>query len=486
MNSSLAQRIAALSPAKRALLANRLPTPPQAESRILRRKREDRAVLSSAQLALWVLDQLVPGTSLYNIPCAMRMRGVLDTVALRRAVQLLADRHEALRTTFTLDDETVMQLIATHAAVPLDELDLGGWPAEDREAEFERSVKAEALRPFDLERGPLIRALLIRLGDDDHCLMLTVHHIVVDGWSLDMLFGELSEAYSAYVAGEAPALPELRVHLGDVTEWQQHMLAGDRLEALLDYWKQHLEGCAGVLDLATDHPRPPIQASSGGSRSYELPGSLTDRLRAISRQEGATLYMTLLAAWLALLHGWTGREDLVVGTPVAGREHPDTEGVVGFLVNMLPLRTSLAGNPTFRELLRRARDTSLGAFSHQELPFLTLVEALHPPRLPGRNPIFQVVFAMMMGRSHTVHLPGLELSRVDFGCLTAKFDLTLAVSEAPDHLTAAFEYNTDLFEAPTVDRFLLDLHALLERVAADPDVRLGDLRQAYISGEGTP
>ncbi|MEW5926813.1 MAG: amino acid adenylation domain-containing protein [Gemmatimonadota bacterium] len=431
--------------------------------------------LSFAQERLWFLDRLEPGSAFYNIPAALRMGGDLDLPALESALGEIVRRHEALRTVFAEVDGAPAQAVVPFGGFALAVEDLSRLGEGEREAEAGRRAAADAARPFDLARGPLFRAALLRLADDDHVLLLCLHHAVSDAWSLDVLFRELSALYGAYREGGESPLPELPVQYADFAVWQREQLRGEALERQLAWWRERLAGAPALLELPTDRPRPPVQTYRGATERVELSAELLDRLQALARGEGATLFMTLLAAWQALLARYAGTEDVVVGSPIAGRTRRETEGLIGFFLNTLVLRTDLGGDPSFREVLRRVREATLGAYEHQEVPFERLVEELQPERSLGHAPLFQVMLVLQEPERAGGGLPGLELSRVGAAGGTAKFDLTLALARHPGGLTGTLEYATDLFERATARRMIAHLGRVLEQATADPDARLADL-----------
>jgi pristinamycin I synthase-3/4 len=433
--------------------------------------------LSLAQQRLWFLDQLEPGLPLYNIVEMLRLRGRLQFDVLQRCLGEIVQRHEALRTTFRSEGGEPEQIIAPASSLPLPLalVDLTDYPADEREVRATEIVQAEAGTPFDLARGPLFRATLYRLADEEHLLLLNVHHIVADGWSIQVLLGELTSLYAAFMRGEPSSLPALPVQYVDFAVWQRQWLQSAELERQLTYWRKQLEGAPAMLNMPADRPRPAVPSYRGGVEKAVLPGELLAALTELGRREGATLFSVLLAAFNALLFRYTGQEDLVVGSPIANRNRLETEGMIGFFVNTLALRTSVAGNPTFRELVHRAQETALDATMHQDLPFQELVAALHPDRNISYSPIFQVMFALQNPRTHETALPGVAVSPMFIHNRTAKFDLVLSMEERPTGLSATFEYSTDLFDAPTIKRLVGHFTTLLERIAANPDQRVGDL-----------
>ncbi len=431
---------------------------------IRRVPREQPLRLSFAQERLWFLDQLEPGSASYNIPAAIRLTGALDAVALERALAAIFRRHEVLRTTFTAVDGRPTQVIHEGAALRFHTQDLGEMLADDREAAMRAEVAAEAAIPFDLARGPLFRARLIRLGVDEHVLLYTMHHIVSDAWTRGILNRELAALYEAFSSGKASPLPDLPIQYADYAEWQRAWLDGEALGRQLDYWKKHLDGAPSSIDLPMDRPRPPVQTFRGERRFFELSPDLTRGLKDLARREGATLFMTLLAAFDVLLHRYSGQSDLVVGTPILNRTRQETEGLIGFFLNTLAIRAEITPRITFQELLGRVREACLGAYAHQDMPFERLVTELSPERDLGRSPLFQVMFTLQNAPGEAPSLGGLRLSPVASGIATSKFDLTLGLGEGKGGLLGSFEYNSDLFEKATIHRMIEHLRTLLEGV----------------------
>ncbi len=430
--------------------------------------------LSFAQQRLWFIDQLEPGNSAYNFPAAVRLRGSLNVAALERSVNEIVKRHEALRTTFATVDGRPVQVIAPTLTVKPPIVNLQELPESEREAEVRRLAIEEAQRPFNLAQGPLLRVTLLRLAEEEHVGLLTMHHIVSDGWSTGILIREMAVLYEAFSCGNSSPLPELPIQYADFAYWQRQWLQGEVLETQLTYWKRQLLGVS-PLELPTDYIRPAVQTFRGSLQSSPLPRKMGEGLRALSRHEGTTLFMTLLTAFNILLHRYTGQDDLIVGTPIANRNRLEIEGLIGFFVNTLAMRTDLSGNPTFRGLLRRLREVCLGAYAHQDLPFERLVEELHLERNLGRNPLFQVMFVLQNTSLQTVGLPGLTLSPVEIDSGTAHFDLTLHIADTDRGLIATFAYNKDLFEDATIALMLGHFTTLLEAVVANPEGRVSDL-----------
>jgi amino acid adenylation domain-containing protein len=432
--------------------------------------------LSFAQERLWFLDRLEPGSTTYNILVARRLGGALDQAALERSLSEIVRRHEALRTVFAQADGSPVQVIAPFGGFALPVEDLSALGETDREAAVRRRAGEEAARPFDLAAGPLFRAALLRLGAEEHVLLLSMHHIVSDGWSMGVLFRELSALYGAYREGGESPLPELAVQYADHAVWQREQLAGEVLDRQLAYWKERLAGAPELLELPTDHPRPAVQTYRGATVPAELSSiELLERLQALGRSEGATLYMVLLGAFQVLLGKYAGSEDVVVGSTIAGRTRGEVEALIGLFVNTLVLRSDLGGDPSFREVLRRVREATLGAYAHQEVPFEKLVAELQPERSLSHSPLFQVMFTVENAGGVGSALPGLEVSRVGAEFGSAQFDLYLMLAATPHGLGAALSYSTELFERGTVERMLGHLARVLEQVAADADVRLSRL-----------
>jgi amino acid adenylation domain-containing protein len=435
--------------------------------------------LSFAQERLWFLDQLEGGSAFYNLPFALRLRGALDVDALERSLGEIVRRHDALRTVFLEQGGTARQVIAPYAGFGVTVKDLSRLPAETREAEVQRELIAESTeRPFDLSAGPLFRVSLLRLGAEEHVLLLGQHHIVSDGWSMGVLYRELSALYQAYRQGRPSPLPALGVQYADYAVWQREQLEGAALERQLAYWRERLAGAPELLELPTDHPRPPVQTYRGATVPVELSPELLERLQALARSEGATLYMVLLGAFQVLLSKYSGSDDIVVGSPIAGRTRKEVEELIGFFVNTMVLRTDLSGDPSFREVLRRAREVTLGAYENQEVPFERLVAELQPERTLSHAPLFQVLLVLQNAGGGGPELPELEVSRVEAERVSAKFDLSLEVAATARGLRGGLTYSTDLFDRTTVDRMLGHLERVLEQVAANADVRLSRLALA--------
>ncbi|NTX61539.1 non-ribosomal peptide synthase/polyketide synthase [Myxococcus sp. CA051A] len=427
---------------------------------------------SFAQQRLWFLDRLEPNSPLYNIPLAIRLTGALDVAALERSFHTLVRRHESLRTTFEQGDQGAVQHIQPFAPVALRMVDLSGLAVETREQQALRLGGEEGRRPFDLGTGPLLRVTLLKLSEQEHVLVLVLHHIVADGWSMGVLTKELEALYSAQVKGREATLPELPVQYADYAVWQREWLKGEVLEEQLSWWRARLAGAPEVLEVPTDRPRPAVQGYRGASVAVRLSSELSEKLKRLSRQEGVTLYMTLLAGFQVLLARYSGQWDVVVGSPVSGRTTKEVEGLIGFFVNTLVVRTEASSELTFREMLRRVRDAVLGALTHQEVPFEKLVDALQLSRDLSRSPLVQVSFALQSAPSGDLSLPGLTQQPMDLGTRTAKFDLALSMGEDAEGLSGTWELNTDLYDTATVERMATHYQRLLEAVVEVPEATL--------------
>jgi amino acid adenylation domain-containing protein len=452
---------------------------------VVRVTREEPLPLSFAQQRLWFIDQLQPGSGAYNLPTAVRLTGQLNLEVTERTFAEVVRRHEALRTTFAAPDGQPVQVVHEAEGFAIPVTDLSAVPEGEREERVRALALAEAQRPFDLQSGPLLRVSLLRLGEADHVALFTMHHIVSDGWSMGILVREVATLYGAYVRGEESPLPELAVQYGDFAAWQREWLQGAVLERQLSYWKERLRGAPAALELPTDRARPTVLTQRGAQHGFRLSQELSRGLQELSRREGVTLFMVLLAAFAVLLKRYTGRQDVVVGTPIAGRNRGEVEGLIGFFVNTLVLRTDLSGDPTFRELLERVKEVALGAYAHQDLPFEKLVEELQPERSLAHTPLFQVMLVLQNAPGGEVELPGLKLTPLGGGSGesgrgaieggTAKFELTLTVVETREGLRGAVNYNRDLFDGTTIERLMGHWSRVLEAVAGDATQRLSQL-----------
>jgi non-ribosomal peptide synthetase component F len=437
--------------------------------------------VSFAQERLWLLDQLEPDRAVYNVPSAVTLPGNVNADVLRRALNEIVKRHEVLRTKFMSVDGKPSQVILPSLNIELPVHDLRNMSAGQRQAEVARLTEAEARRPFDLSQGPLLRAQLLRVTNEQNLLLLTMHHIISDGWSVGIFFRELSLLYEAAYRGQRSSLPELPIQYADYAQWQRERLSGTTLAELLGYWRNQLAGAPVVLELPLDKVRPPVQSFRGEVRTFQLGVELTRRLRELSQRRGVTLFMTLLAAFKVLLYRYTGEEDLVVGTPIAGRNRAEIEGLIGFFINSLALRTKLNGNPSFTELLQRVREVTLGAYEHQDLPFEKLVEELQPERSLSHAPLFQVVFSLQNAPTMSGAADGQDTApdtseaAPQAHTSTSKFDLTVSTAEIGKNLMGSFEYNTDIFEAARIKRMIDQYRRLLEAVVENPEQRLSDI-----------
>ena len=441
--------------------------------------------LSFAQQRLWFLDQLVPENPFYNMPAAVQLQGHLNLKALQQAINAIVQRHETLRTTFATVDGQPTQIIAPSLSLHLPVIDLQNRLTVDREATIQRLASEEAHRPFNLTMAPLLRVTVLKRAATDHILLLTLHHIISDGWSMGVLMQELGMLYTAFLHGRPSPLSELPIQYADFAVWQRRSLQGDVLESQLAYWGQQLTDLPG-LNLPTDRPRPPVQGYRGAIQPLQLSPTLTAALDAIGQAEGATLFMTLFAAFQVLLYRYTGQEDIAVGVPIANRNRSEIEGLIGFFVNSLVLRTNLSGQPTFRELLAQVREVALAAYAHQDVPFEKLVEELHPDRDLSRNPLFQVVFALQNAPMPSLELPDLTLKPWQLEIGTTRFDLEFHLWEQAQGLSGLWQpsvegisgfaaYNTDLFDAGTIARLLSHFQTLLEEIVTHPDQHIAAL-----------
>ena len=442
---------------------------------IPRAAKADYYPLSFAQQRLWFLDQFEPGSALYNIPNSVRMSGPLDLKALEHAFNEIVRRHDILRTTFGTRNGKPVQFVAAHTRWPLEVVDLSALPQQEREPEARRLAAREAARPFDLSAGPLLRVAVIRLDREDHVILLTMHHIISDGWSMGVLTRELSALYEAATAGERSPLPPLPIQYVDYCVWQRERLSDEALESQLDYWKQRLSGVR-VLELPTDRPRPATQSHRGANLSVRVGAEVTRALKSLTKGEESTLFMALMAAWQVLLMRYTGQDDIAVGTPIAGRTQDETEGLIGFFINMLVLRADLSGTPSFRQLLGRVREAALGAYAHQDAPFEKLVEELQPERVLSHTPLFQTAMVLQNTPDERVRMSTIKLSGLGGQGMFAKFDLTLALAETEGGLSGTLEYKTDLFDAATITRMIGHFERLLAAIVANPDEQINRLR----------
>jgi amino acid adenylation domain-containing protein len=481
--SDLTERIAGLSPERRELLTRLLQKQGVTTSRLPIAPRKGAAApmpLSFAQQRLWFLDQLEPGSSFYNIFDTLSFDEPINERALQQSLNEIVRRHEVLRTTFRIVDGQPVQIIAPDLTLPLQVVDLGHLSPLEREAEASKISSEVAQRPFDLSSGPLVRAKLLRLGAEESVLLLTMHHITSDGWSLDILSRELRTLYAAFSEGKPSPLPRLPIQYADFAVWQREWLQGEVLESQLDYWKKQLAGAPSALELPTDRQRPLVPTYRGAIQSRALSEDVAASLKALSQREGVTLFMTLLAAFNVLLHRYTHQTDIVLGTPIAGRNRAETESLIGFFVNTLVMRTDLSGDIGFRELIGRVKEVALGAYAHQDLPFEKLVEAISPERDTSRNPLFQVSF-QLSNVSNQIEDASVETeeladeAQLEVEKVAAKFDLGVNIWEGERGLRAQVDYSTDLFDDATIARMLKHFERLLEGIVDDPNRRISEL-----------
>lgn len=428
---------------------------------------------SFAQQRLWFLDQLNPGDPTYNIPIAVRLRGALEVAALTESLNEIVRRHEPLRTTFSAPDGEPVQVVATTLNLTLPVLKLRDLPETEREAELQLLATREALKPFDLARGPLLRTVLVQLDENDHVLLVTIHHIISDAWSNSILIGEIAALYASFITGKPATLPELSIQYADFSVWQRNWLQGEVLERQLSYWRQKLTGVPAVVELPADNPRPPARTFSAGTELLTLPESLSESLRVLSRQQRVTLFMVLLAAFKVLLSRYTGQDDIVIGSPIAGRNRVETQGVIGCFLNTLVLRTDLSGSPTFLELVGRVRKTTVEAYTNQDLPFEKLLEELQPERDLSRTPLFNVFVNMLNLRGGNVQLPGLEVEFLTPPEVGAKFDLTLYIRELNQEIAFEAVYNADLYKPERIAEMLRQFEHLLLQITTHPEHEVG-------------
>ena len=449
---------------------------------IIRVSREGDLPLSFAQQRLWFLHQLEPESVVYSVPVGIRLRGELNRQVLIQSLNEMMRRHEVLRTHFVFKDGGPVQVIAGEVELKIKEIDLRGMEEVEREAEALRLWREEVARPFDLGRGPLLRASLLQLGEQEYLLLAIMHHIVSDGWSTGIMIKELSQLYQAYVKGEESPLAELEVQYGDYAVWQREWLQGEVLEEQLKYWRKQL-GEMEPLDLPTDHPRPAVMNQRGAAKTFAIEKQLSEQLKELSQREGVTLFMVLLAGLQVMLSKYTGQQDIAVGTVVANRNRVEVEGLIGFFVNTLVLRTEVGGNPSLKEVLRRVREVTLGAYQNQDVPFEKLVEELQPERDLSRSPLFQVMLVLQNNEQEELHLPGVGLSGFAIKSNVAKFDLQLTLNESRgEGLAGEIAYAVDLYEAGTVERMVEHWRMVLEEMVGDAGAKDG--RFVVVEGSG--
>ncbi|MBE9229579.1 amino acid adenylation domain-containing protein, partial [Phormidium sp. LEGE 05292] len=431
--------------------------------------------LSFSQERLWFLYELQSDSSTYNVSFAFRLQGLLNITALEDSLNQIIQRHEALRTTFVVAQNKPVQVIAPSLKLTLPIVNLQELPEKERETQVLQLVKKEVQQPFDLAQGSLLRSSLLQLSENEYVLLLSVHHIAFDGWSEGILWRELTALYAAFSIGKPSPLPELPIQYADFAVWQKQWLQSQVMDTQLNYWKQQLAGSPPLLELPTDRVRPPIPTNRGKTQHFQLDYNLTQKLKSLSEKSDATLFMTLLTGFVILLSRYSNQQDILVGSPIANRNRDEIESLIGFFVNILVLGTDVSGNPSFWELLQRVRQVALNAYSHQDVPFEKVVEALQPERNLSYSPLFQVMFILQNTPLGKLELPGLSLTRLEIENSTAKYDLTLSMTETEQGLSASLEYNSDLFDRATIARMAGHFMTLLEGIVANPQQPIFEL-----------
>ncbi|MCT7952160.1 condensation domain-containing protein [Ancylothrix sp. C2] len=478
------ERLKNLSPDKRTLLLKALrknAVQTEESKRIQRRLQQDYAPLSFAQQRLWFLDKLSPQNYAYNLPAAVRLKGQLNLPALQQTFNEILRRHEVLRTAFAEVNGQPAQVISPDIKFNVAVINLQNLPESQQKIEVEKQAVEEAQRPFDLTQAPLLRATLLQLNDAEYVLLLTMHHIISDGWSMGVLVREVGALYEAFSTSKSSPLPELPVQYGDFSSWQRQSLQGEKLEKQLAYWKQQLNGVLDVMP--TDRQRSSAQNFRGAEQSFVISASLTESLKTLIQQQEVTLFMILLAVFKALLYCHTKQENLAIGSPIANRSRVELEGLIGFFVNTLVLKIDIAGNPTFRELLSRVRETTLQAYAHPDVPFEKLVEELQPERNLSYNPLFQVWFVLQNAPMPPLELAGLTLSVLEFGAGTSRHDFSLTCWEITEGIQGLFEYKTDLFEAASIERMVRSFKTIVHQIVDQPNIRINDLAETVAEAE---
>ncbi len=477
--NTLLNQVASLSPMQRAMLERRLEQKRAgaAKARILPQGREGNSfVLSFAQQRLWFLHRLAPESNAYNIPNALHASGPLNVEALERSVNEIRRRHEVLRTTFAVRDGQPIQIIGPAEDVALPLIDLSDLAQTEKEARARELIGAESNRPFNLASEPALRVSLLRLDPDEHIILFTMHHIASDGWSMNVLVREVGTLYEAFSNGKASPLPQLPIQYADFAVWQRQWLQGDELEKQQNYWKRQLSSTPPLLELPLDHPRPLKETDRGALHMMQFSKDLSVGLQTLSRRQGATLFMTILAGFNVLLHYLTNQHDIVVGTDVANRSRVETENLIGFFVNQFVLRTPMSGNQTFQELLARVREITLEAYANQDLPFEKVVEMLNPDRNVTHAPLFQVKLIINHAPGDGLALPQLQLKSLNPERTTAQLDITLQLWETSAGIGGWFNYNTDIFDAATMTRFATLFEKILSAVVQQPLATVSELK----------
>src|ERR1044071_3251275 len=432
--------------------------------------------LSFAQQRMWFLDQMEPGTSTYNMPTAMRLSGELKVRALGESLNEVARRQAILRTVFVAGEEHPQQVVQAFKASKLAVFDLSDWPSEQREAETRQLIRRETQQPFDLQQGPVWRARLVRLAAEEHVLLFSMHHIVSDGWSMEILTREVSTLYAAYAAGGESPFAELPIQYADYAVWQREWLQGEVLEEQLGYWRKQLAGAPAVLELPADHQSPVQQSHRGANLPFQLSQDVSRGLKQLSQREGVTLFMTLLAGWQLLLARYSRQRDVGVGSPVANRTRAEVEGLIGFFVNTLVLRTEVSSELRVRELLQRVREVCLGAYAPQEVPFEMLVEQLQPERDLSYTPLFQVMLVLQNAPQQGIEWAGVQMRALELESGTAKYDLTLGLAESERGLVGTLEYNRDLYERESMERLVGHYQQVLSGLIEKAEQRVWEVR----------
>lgn len=484
--TDLAKRIAALSKEQHQLLLQRLNNKKQeiAHTKITPQSRKsNRFPLSFAQQRLWFLDQLEPGNPAFNICQSMRLTGLLNVPALEQSFQEVVNRHEILRTTFTVVDGQPIQVINPHPIFKLKLLDLQALSPDQKQTEVLKLGDEAAKFPFDLTKDALLRVTLAQLAQTEYALFVSIHHIIADGWSIGVLIREITTLYQAFSNGYVSPLPQLQIQYADFAIWQRRWLEGKELENQLRYWQQQLNNSITELNLPFDYPRPAIQTYKGEQQNFVLAKMELDKLKIIKNKEGITLFMTIIAAFNTLLHWYTNQEDIVIGTDIANRNQIETKELIGFFVNQLVLRTDLSGNPTFSEILQRVQQTSLDAYAHQDVPFDKLVEVLNPKRDLSRTPLFNVKLVLENTQNPTLKFSGLTITPIKVHKKSAQFDLLLELSETEQELCGAWIYSTDLFATATIARISANFKILLTEIATNPEIRLSELKSILLAAD---
>ncbi|MEA5602478.1 amino acid adenylation domain-containing protein [Nostoc sp. UHCC 0252] len=463
-----------LSPAKKALLEKWKGGKSKTDT-IPKRQTSENIPLSFSQQRLWFIDQLYHGSAFYNIPIAFHIKGQLNITALHQSLNEIINRHEVWRTNFQLINGEPSQKILAQSTCDLPIINLEHLSGQNWESEVKQLVAESAKKPFNLAKELLVRATLLHLSQEEHVLLVTMHHIITDGWSCDVFLRELSTLYAAFSTNQPSPLPELTIQYGDFAIWQRDRIQGEFLATQLNYWQQQLQGELPILQLPTDRPRPTVTSFTGSKQYFTLSKSLTDALKQLSQQADATLFMGLLAAFNILLNRYTDQEDILIGSPIANRNRAELEGMLGLFVNTLILRNNLSGNPTFREFLHRVREVTLDAYAHQDLPFEMLVEKLQPERDLSRNPLYEVMFVLQNTPTTVQEVSGLTLRTLEFDSGTAQLDIFLSMSESQEGLTGCLEYNTDIFDSTTIIQFINNFQTLLANIVANPEQHLSEL-----------